>query len=112
MKPETKVGLLFIFAVVLVVGFAYALGILDPMSNANKINVAYNFAGGIEVGSPVRVMGIKVGKVKSINFDPDLKMPDGEEVKLKIQIAVNRSAWKTIRSDSQFYINLAGVIGE
>lgn len=112
MKVETKVGLLFIVAVSLVIGFAYGLGALNPFSDANTLYVAYNFAGGIEVGSPVRVMGIKVGKVRKISFVPDLKMPNGEEAKLKIEISVSKEAWETVRTDSRFFINLAGVIGE
>lgn len=113
MKPQTKVGILFVVASVMVVVFAYALGILQPFSNSYELKVAYNFAGGIEVGSPVRVMGIKVGKVRSIKFEPDFKMPEsGEEVKLIISISIDKKAWPTIRGDSRFFINLAGVIGE
>jgi len=112
MKAETKVGLMFIGAIVLIVSFGFLLGSFNPFSNTFDINVAYNFAGGIEVGSPVRVMGIKVGKVKEILFLPHQKMPDGEEVKLRIRIQVNKYAWETIREDSEFFINLAGVIGE
>lgn len=112
MKPQAKVGILFISAAILSVVFAWSLGAIQPFSNANEIKIAYNFAGGIEVGSPVRVMGIKVGKVKSVQFSPDLTMPNGEEVKLLITATVNKGAWPTIRTDSRFYINLAGVIGE
>ena len=112
MKAELKVGILFIVSVVLVALFALYLGVLNPFSNSHEINVAYNFAGGIEVGSPVRVMGIKVGKVKSINFDTQNKMANGEEVKLVIRISVSKDSWDAVRSDSKFFINLAGVIGE
>lgn len=112
MKSETKVGVLFIAAFLLAVAFAYFLGAISPFSNAYELNVAYNFAGGIEVGSPVRVMGIKVGKVRSISFLPDMKMPNGEEVKLQVKISIDKSAWETVRGDSRFFINLAGVIGE
>ncbi len=113
MKPQTKVGILFLVATVLVVVFALALGAIQPFSNSHELRVAYNFAGGIEVGSPVRVMGIKVGKVRSIRFEPEFKMPDtGEEVKLMITISVDKKAWPTVRKDSRFFINLAGVIGE
>jgi phospholipid/cholesterol/gamma-HCH transport system substrate-binding protein len=104
---------MFLVAVVLVVAFAFALGSLNPFSNSRELKVAYNFAGGIEVGSPVRVMGIKVGKVRSINFEPEFKIPEtGEEVKLIIVISVDKHAWSSIRTDSKFFINLAGVIGE
>ena len=112
MKTEAKVGLLAVGSLILVVLFAYLVGFISPFSNAKELHVMYNFAGGIEEGSPVRVMGIKVGKVKKISFDPEFKMPSGEEVKLRLTIAVDNKAWTTIRQDSKFFINLAGVIGE
>ncbi len=112
MKIETKVGLLALAAIILIVTFAYMMGLVAPFSNTYDLNVMYNYAGGIEEGSPVRVMGIKVGKVKKINFEPGYKSPNGEEVKLRIQITVDKKAWPTLRKDSKFFINLAGVIGE
>jgi len=112
MKIETKVGFLFIITISFIIGFAYALGIINPFSNYNELNVQYNYAGGLEKGSPVRVMGIEVGKVKSIEFDPSGKTDKGEEVKLKVKIGISKTAWDTIRKDSRFYINMAGVIGE
>lgn len=112
MKVETKVGLLALASVILVVVFAYFMGLISPFSNSRELNVMYNFAGGIEEGSPVRVMGIKVGKVKSISFDPSYKMENGEEVKLRVTITIDKKAWTSVRKDSKFFINLAGVIGE
>lgn len=112
MKAEIKVGFMFVTAVVLSVIFAFLLGSFNPFSNTNTLNILYNFAGGIDVGSPVRVMGIKVGKVKSIDFDPSGKSDSGEEVKLRVRITVDKKAWASIRKDSRFFINLAGVIGE
>lgn len=112
MKIETKVGLLALAATILIITFAYMMGLVSPFSNARDLNIMYNYAGGLEEGSPVRVMGIKVGKVKKINFEPSYKSAQGEEVKLRIEISVDKKAWPTIRKDSKFFINLAGVIGE
>jgi phospholipid/cholesterol/gamma-HCH transport system substrate-binding protein len=112
MKVETKVGILFALSVVLVAGFAYVMGMFNVFTASSSLNIHYNYAGGIEEGSPVRVMGIKVGKVKKIEFDPTYKNQKGEEVKLKISIEVEKKAWTSIRKDSKFFINLAGVIGE
>jgi phospholipid/cholesterol/gamma-HCH transport system substrate-binding protein len=112
MKVETKVGLLFLMAIVFVVIFASMMGMMNPFSASNELVVLYNYAGGIDKGSPIRVMGIEVGKVKSIEFDPNGKTATGEEVKLKIKISINKTAWQTVKQDSRFYINMAGVIGE
>jgi phospholipid/cholesterol/gamma-HCH transport system substrate-binding protein len=112
MKVETKVGLLFLVTLVLVLSFAYILGLISPFSNVNALNVRFNYAGGLEEGSPVRVMGIKVGKVRKIDFDPSYKMKSGEEVKLRVEVEIEKKAWSSLRRDSKFFINLAGVIGE
>jgi phospholipid/cholesterol/gamma-HCH transport system substrate-binding protein len=112
MKIETKVGLLAMGAIILIVVFAYMMGLISPFSNTKDLNVMYNYAGGIEEGSPVRVMGIRVGKVKKITFEPGYKTEKGEEVKLRLEITVDKAAWNTVRKDSKFFINLAGVIGE
>ena len=112
MKHETKVGLLFLATFALIIGFAYFLSSYNPFSDANEVRLLFNFAGGIEEGSPVRAMGIKVGKVKSIEFDANRKDANGEEVKLVVTITIAKKAWDTVREDSRFFINLAGVIGE
>lgn len=112
MKVETKVGILSLVGVISVLIFAYWIGVLSPIGGDVELKIMYNYAGGIEVGSPVRVMGIKVGKVKSIDFYSDYKTESGEEVKLQVTIVVSQKSWNSIRSDSKFFINLAGVIGE
>lgn len=112
MKTETKVGLLVVLAIALVVVFAMMMGVVSPFSNTRTLHVVYNYAGGIDTGSPVRVMGISVGKVRSIDFDPNFKTPDGETVGLRLTIAVDQKAWASLKKDSRFYINMAGVIGE
>jgi len=112
MKVETKVGALFVASFVLVAAFAWYIGAVNPFSNSNDIWVAYNFAGGVEVGSPVRVMGIKVGKVSAIEFKPGMTAPNGEEVNLRVRVSISKESWPTVRRDSRCFINLAGVIGE
>ncbi|MFN7453976.1 MAG: MlaD family protein [Pseudobdellovibrionaceae bacterium] len=112
MRSEQKVGLLFFLSIALIVFFAWIIGFINPFSRTHTLKVLYNYAGGIEVGSPVRVMGIKVGKVSSIQFDALQKSMTGEEAKLVIEIEVEKKAWPSVRKDSRFFINLAGVIGE
>ena len=76
--------------------------------------MTYNFAGGIEVGSPVRVSGIKVGKVGAIDFfvpvDPEGDRQDGtreamhfDEMQesitpLRVKISVRKDAAVGVRA--------------
>ena len=112
MSSQTKVGLLFLFALAAVFLFVGFLGQISPFGGYEKLIVTYNFAGGIEQGSHVRLMGIKVGKVEKVEFQPDYKTESGEEVKLHVHIKVKKKAFPVVRADSRYYINLAGIIGE
>lgn len=127
LSNEAKVGGLVVITMILAVVFAWAIGIQNPLTRSVDFYVTYNFAGGIEVGSPVRVSGIKVGKVEQIDFfvptDPDAvaikepgsadMTPDGKAIApLRVKISVHKNAMRGVRKDSRFYINLAGLIGE
>jgi phospholipid/cholesterol/gamma-HCH transport system substrate-binding protein len=133
LSNEAKVGFLIVLTVVLAFVFAWAIGIQNPFGQSTHFYVTYNFAGGIEIGSPVRVSGIKVGKVEQIDFFSAvdfqsslkskqavaLREPGSDEAEngkaiapLKIKISVLKNAAAGIREDSRFYINLAGIIGE
>lgn len=116
---EAKVGLLLFVTLVLTVVFAWLMGASNPFKRSVSVYVNYNFAGGIEVGSPVRVAGIKVGKVEKINFfvpDDKFTAPDAKPTEvltpLRIKISIAKEAAEGVRQDSKFYINLAGIIGE
>jgi phospholipid/cholesterol/gamma-HCH transport system substrate-binding protein len=64
------------------------------------------------VGSPVRVSGVKVGKVSKIEFLPETTEANQERVSLKLSIEVSNRAVPSVRQDSRFYVNMAGIIGE
>src|SRR5689334_18901837 len=128
LSNEAKVGALLLTTAALAVVFAWMIGVRNPFDRTADFYVTYNFAGGIEVGSPVRVSGIKVGKVENIEFftpatptqTVGLKEPGSASevnaenalVPLKIRISIRKEAMRGVRADSRFYINLAGIIGE
>lgn len=112
MNSQTKIALLFLMAGLSVVIFISFLGKFDIIGNYKRLVISYNFVGGLEEGSHVRLMGIKVGKVEKVEFKPGYKTPDGEEVNLHIHVKIKEKAWDVIREDSQYYINMAGIIGE
>jgi phospholipid/cholesterol/gamma-HCH transport system substrate-binding protein len=90
--------------------FGALMGALGPFSGESKFAVLYDFAGGVEVGSAVRVSGVKVGKVESIEFLP--RQEPSNEPSLRITVSVARRALPAVREDSRFYVNMAGIIGE
>jgi phospholipid/cholesterol/gamma-HCH transport system substrate-binding protein len=115
---EVKVGLLVTSAAIIVLLCAWFIGVKNPFHETVDFYVTYNFAGGIESGSPVRVAGIKVGKVESISFHraetpAEEQSKEGEVLTpLRIKISISKEAAESVRTDSKFYVNLAGLIGE
>ncbi len=123
---EAKVGALVSSTVMIALGFAWLLGFRNPFTDQNYFYVTYNFAGGIDVGSHVRLSGIKVGKVEEVDFfspDPSqttsIKGPGSADqsenlalTPVRLKISVRKAALPGIRKNSNFYINLAGLIGE
>lgn len=128
LSNEAKVGALVAGTVALAAAFAWLIGIANPFSQTVDFYVTYNFAGGIELGSPVRVSGIKVGKVEKIEFfvpaegmgNIGIKEPGSADdlttvkavAPIRLKISVRKDAAIGVRQDSRFYINIAGIIGE
>ncbi len=128
LSNEAKVGALVAGTVALAAVFAWLIGIANPFSQTVDFYVTYNFAGGIELGSPVRVSGIKVGKVEKIEFfvpvegmgNIGIKEPGSADelttvkavAPIRLKVSVRKDAAVGVRQDSRFYINIAGIIGE
>lgn len=112
LSKEFWVGILFLSVVVLLGIFAWLMGAIGPLQSHSRFYVLYNFAGGIEVGSPVRVSGVKVGKVSKIEFLPETPQSQQERISLKLTLDISVKAVPSVREDSRFYVNMAGIIGE
>lgn len=104
-RKQFAVGALFALALSLSVLFAYWMGALG-LGASNKLHIVYDFAGGIQMGSPVRLAGIKVGRVSDIRFDKN------NVGKIQVTLKIEKSAFEQITQDSKFYVNMAGLIGE
>jgi phospholipid/cholesterol/gamma-HCH transport system substrate-binding protein len=109
---ELKVGALIVVAVLLLIGFVVALGNFS-LRGGYRFFVDFDFSGSLQPGAPVKISGIKVGKVERVDFwggriDPQAK----RRVQVRVAVWVDESAREAIRSDAEFFINTAGVLGE
>lgn len=104
-KTRWKVLGLVVTAGALAVVFAYWLGAFG-LGKTHELQLRYRFAGGLDQGSPVRLGGIRVGRVS------DVKFVDDPEANIQVTLKISPPAFRQITRDSEFYINLAGLIGE
>jgi phospholipid/cholesterol/gamma-HCH transport system substrate-binding protein len=109
---EFKVGLLILISTAILVGFIFILGNFSLRSGFH-IYVDYDYIGALQPGAPVKVSGIKVGKVSDIEYvggkeDPQLH----QRVQVRVTAWIEDRVRESIRSDAEFFINTAGVLGE
>jgi len=105
----------FVLSSLVAIGVLLAALGLWKGNRGKRFVVRYGFAGGVDLGAPVRVAGIKVGKVESIEFLPRPSAPEhsGEAPPaVQLRVSVTPEATALVRQDSRFYVNIAGIIGE
>lgn len=108
---EVKVGILILVALGLLAGFIVVMGgvTLEP---TYRVNVDFANPGGLKSGAPVRLAGIRVGKVTAIEFlghDPKA-VADGTLIRVVAQL--EHQYQESIRQDSRWFISTQGVLGE
>lgn len=109
---EFRVGLLIAIALATFAVFVFLLGSFS-LRSGYTFYVDYRFSGNIRPGAPVKVSGIKVGKVVDVEFlGGKLDEKTGRRVQVRVAVWVENRAKDSIRSDSEFFINTAGVLGE
>lgn len=109
---EFKVGLLIIVAAVILAGFVFVLGNFS-LARGFTIYVDYDYSGNLQPGAPVKVAGIKVGKIEDVRFlGGALDEASGRRVYVRVEAWIEDRARSSIRRDAEFFINTAGVLGE
>lgn len=109
---EFKVGVLLVAALGILGSFVFVLGNLS-LEKGFTIYVDFDFSGNIHPGAPVKVSGIKVGKVEDVRYlGGKIDEDTGERVYVRLEVWIEEDVRDSIRKDAEFYINTAGVLGE
>ncbi|HEY0189973.1 MAG TPA: MlaD family protein, partial [Kofleriaceae bacterium] len=109
---EFKVGLLMAGAAAILVVLIFVLGNFSLRSGF-ELRIDYDYIGSLAAGAPVKLSGIKVGKVESVELfggriDPAVK----GRVQVRVTAWIEDRVADAIRGDAEFFINTAGVLGE
>jgi phospholipid/cholesterol/gamma-HCH transport system substrate-binding protein len=77
------------------------------------IAVDFEYIGTLQPGAPIKVSGIKVGKVEDVELKGGaLDAAIGKRVQVRVTAWIEDRVRDAIRSDAEFFINTAGVLGE
>lgn len=103
MSREFRVGLFVVLGIVVILLFVFSEGRLAQMKGY-EIRATFNYVGGLEVGAPVRVSGVRVGEVTGLDISYETTPKVTVTIKLQPQIKIGRHSQITIRT--------LGMIGE
>jgi phospholipid/cholesterol/gamma-HCH transport system substrate-binding protein len=109
---ELKVGLMIAISTLILAGFIFILGNFSLRSGYN-IYVDFDYIGSLQPGAPIKVSGIKVGKVEDVTFlGGKIDPKTNRRPQVRVTAWVEDRVKDSIRSDAEFFINTSGVLGE
>jgi len=107
---QLRVGLTVIASVVVLVALIFLMSNSEGLFTKTVTLYTYvGNAGGLRVGAPVSLQGVKVGSVKEI------RMVSGHgtaPVRVTLQVAMSDNARGFIKKDTQAQLSTAGMLGE
>jgi len=109
---EVKVGILILVSLGILAAFVLIMGGLS-FEKTYTVFVDFDNPGGLQSGAPVRVAGVKCGKVSELQFmggKVDPKTNRRTLVRAKVQI--EQRVKESIHDDADFYVTTQGVLGE
>ena len=110
---EVKVGILILTAVGLLTAFILVMGGIN-FQPTYDLYVDFDNPGGLQSGAPVKIAGVKVGKIKEIQFRGGRLDPDTgkREPLVRCHIQVEKRFQDAVFENATFYVTTQGVLGE
>jgi phospholipid/cholesterol/gamma-HCH transport system substrate-binding protein len=111
---EAKVGAFVFAAFVMLAGFVLAL---SDFSWSPKLHVGVDFAhaGDLQVGAPVRLGGMKIGRVHALKLLPvadSEKAMSMDQPVLRATLDLEKPVFTAMKANVVFHVGTQGVVGE
>lgn len=109
---EVKVGILIVTAVGLLAAFVLVMGGIN-FQPTYPLYVNFDNPGGLQTGAPVKIAGVRVGKIEKIDFRGAEPRKTGKREKLvQLELAVEKRYQSAIHDNATFFVTTQGVLGE
>ncbi len=110
---EVKVGILILVALGLLGAFIVVMGGLS-FEPTYSVFVDFDNPGGLQSGAPVRIAGVKVGRVAEMQFRGGQIDPKTKEAEAPIRVVakIEKRYQSAIHKNARFYVTSQGVLGE
>jgi phospholipid/cholesterol/gamma-HCH transport system substrate-binding protein len=109
---EVKVGVLILVSLGILAAFVLVMGGLS-FEKTYTVYVDFDNPGGLQTGAPVRVAGVKCGKVSELQFmGGKIDPKTNRRTLVRAKLAIEQRVRESIHDDADFYVTTQGVLGE
>jgi phospholipid/cholesterol/gamma-HCH transport system substrate-binding protein len=108
---EVRVGALILVAVALLAAFVVLMGGVT-FQPTTTVYVSFQNPGGLAAGAPVRISGVKVGRVTDLEFVGGLDRSPRSDALIRAVTKIETRYVHAIHDDARFYVTVQGVLGE
>jgi len=109
---EVKVGILILTATVLLAVFILVMGGIS-LEPKYAMYVDFDNPGGLQTGAPVKIAGVKIGKVTEIQYRGGVPSPTGtRQTLVRIKVELEKKYQSGIHDNAVFFVTSASVLGE
>lgn len=109
---EVKVGALILVSLAILVAFVLVMGGIS-FEKTYTVFVDFDNPGGLQSGAPVRIAGVKVGKVSEMRFmGGQVDATTGRRTLVRCKVSIEERVRQSVHDDADFYVTTQGVLGE
>lgn len=109
---EVKVGILILVSLGILAAFVLVMGGLS-FEKTYTVYVDFDNPGGLQTGAPVRVAGVKCGKISELQFmGGKIDPKTNRRTLVRAKISIEQRVKDSIHEDADFYVTTQGVLGE
>jgi phospholipid/cholesterol/gamma-HCH transport system substrate-binding protein len=110
---EVKVGALILVSLGILAAFVLVMSGVSFQKTFN-LYVDFENPGGLQTGAPVRVAGVKVGKVDVLEFrgSNDTAGAKTKKAFVRAKLVIEERVHSALHDDADFYVTTQGVLGE
>lgn len=111
-KQEITIGIVVVIATAVLVGLLFLAEGSDWFKSYYRVTVYFEHGGGVTVGTPVKMAGVTIGKVESIEIVNEKEKIDGKEIGQAVKIVILVESARKISQKAIPEIVSASVLGE
>jgi phospholipid/cholesterol/gamma-HCH transport system substrate-binding protein len=110
-RLELKVGILLAVALAGAVGLLYLLGEFHLIGGA-RVFANFAHSGGVPPGAPIKMAGVRVGRVRNIELLPSRRDDQGAALPVRMELEIIGDIFKQLHSDAPVSMASQGALGE